>query len=155
MLGQIPRFDSLQHYCSEYGIALSDENTIYVTNSQTGGIEATQNYLQRHNRPKMLLCETGDLVAGILTYLRTTSYHIPVDFELLCYGFVLSPILEFSIPSISNIVMPTPRICQSALEVLMQAKETRDTHPKHILLDIDIMLKDSFSLSQTKFPQFP
>ena len=139
-IGQTGRF-------RELGIQIREEWIVQIENNVNGGAQAAEQLCSLNHRPPVLVCETDNLALGALVVLRQKGIRIPGELKMLCFGFTANDTLAYQSPAISTVTMPVARMCRATAEILIHALSDREYLPVHVLVDIDIQLRESFSES--------
>lgn len=132
--------------CQQLGIRVAPEWIFQAPNTITGGSLAAEAYCTAPNRPRMLFCESDCMAQGALYTLRKYGLYCPQDLELLSISNQASETMQYLIPSISTISMPTPKIVDAVVTTLFNAMKTGETAPLHIELEPVIHLRESFRM---------
>ena len=133
--------------CHQLNIQVRPEWIFKGPNTIAGGSVAAEAYCALHDRPRMLFCESDCMAQGALYTLRKYGLYCPQDLELLSIATQAPETMQYLIPSVSTISMPTPKIADTAIAVLTTAMQSGDTTPTHIELEPVICLRESFRLS--------
>ena len=144
-IGQTGRFNAFLEGCRELGIQIRKDWIIQIENNVNGGALAAEQLCSLNDRPPVLVCETDNLALGALVVLRQKGIRIPGEMKMLCFGFTANDTLAYQSPSISTITMPVSRMCRATAEILIHALSHREYMPVHVLFNIDIHLRESFS----------
>ena len=135
--------------CHQLNIQVRPEWIFKGPNTIAGGSVAAEAYCALHERPRMLFCENDCMAQGALYTLRKYGLYCPQDLELLSIATQAPETMQYLIPSVSTISMPTPKIADTAISVLTTAMQSGDMTPVHIELEPMICLRESFRLNGT------
>lgn len=140
------RTSAFIRFCEQFRIRVHSDWIFTGSNTIAGGSVAAESFCALSERPKILYCESDCMAQGALYTLRKYGILCPQDVELLSVNTQSEENMQYLIPSISTISMPTEKIADSAVSVLFHAIQHGGSEPIHIELDPVIHLRESFRL---------
>lgn len=132
--------------CRQLDIRTSSDWIYSGPNTIAGGSLAVESFCAQADRPRILYCESDCMAQGALYTLRKYGLLIPSDLELLSMGMQGEDTMQYLVPSVSTISMPTTKISETAITTLFHALTKGDFSPVHIELEPVIHLRESFKL---------
>ena len=96
--------------------------------------------------PKMVLCESDTMVPGVLYTLHKYGILIPQDMELLSFATQDPMSVQYLIPAVSTVSMPSEEIARQAVGALISHITTGSREPLRIESEARVELRESFRL---------
>ncbi len=97
--------------------------------------------LQTNTRPDAIFAASDLIAAAALKAAR--QYHLNIPNDLVVVGFDNIDISQISYPTITTVSQPGFQIGYSAGEILYDHITSRSDHPQHILLETDLIIRQS------------
>ncbi len=124
------KLDYHQIYKVEKGFAIDD------------GKEAAKQLFSKEERPDAILCDSYNLLLGIISYLDEIGVEIPGDVGLV--GFGENPSMEVIKPRITAIVQPDAEVAKWTYKILVEKMNNGDENVNEsIMLSSKIVERDS------------
>jgi LacI family purine nucleotide synthesis repressor len=140
------RITAFLEACEKLGISVPAQCRIKGANTIAGGAMAAEVYCAMRERPRMLFCELDSMAQGALYTLHRWGLHVPEDTELLAISMQTDEAMEYLVPSISTVSLPTGEMAETAISTVISKISTGDLSPLHILMEPVIHLRESFHL---------
>ncbi len=118
--------------CRILHMPLPEEHILRVNVRNNGGREAAQLIPQEGDAPDALFLSEGNMGFSTLHGLLQRGFRIPQDLSLLCYSSGVYD--EYTIPSLSSIVIPMEAMSRDCMQLLFDAidhPESGQTHVTH------------------------
>ena len=126
-------------------VALICAGNRYVASAE-GGAAAAESLCALTNMPKMVLCESDTMVPGVLYTLHKYGILIPQDMELLSFVTQDPMGVQYLIPAVSTVSMPSEEIARQAVGALISHITTGSREPLRIESEARVELRESFRL---------
>jgi LacI family purine nucleotide synthesis repressor len=132
--------------CEQVEIAVPSRWMIKGSNTIAGGAIAMEGYCAMGERPKILFCESDSMAQGALYTLHKWGIRVPEDMELLTISTQVEEAMEYLVPAVSTVSLPTDKMAKIAISTLINKIAIGDLTPVHILVESVIYLRESFRL---------
>ncbi|MCQ5080002.1 LacI family transcriptional regulator [Gemmiger formicilis] len=140
------RTDAFVFACQQLGIQVPQEWIFSGANTAEGGAAAAESLCALTNMPKMVLCESDTMVPGVLYTLHKYGILIPQDMELLSFATQDPMSVQYLIPAVSTVSMPSEEIARQAVGALISHITTGSREPLRIESEARVELRESFRL---------
>lgn len=105
------------------------------------GERATRELLQRAPDTDGILYGSDTLAAGGLHALRLLNKKVPDDIAVI--GFDDEEFPPVLVPPLTSVRQPIEKMAQTALQLLIESIQKRDTSPRAVKLDTELVLRES------------
>lgn len=109
--------------------------------SFNAGIRAGSSLLKQAELPTAIFCISDSCAAGAMKTLAQNGIKTPDDISIM--GFDNTQLSQIYMPSITTLRQPQYEIGYQAMELLLNKINNKDTEIKHLLLDYDIVERES------------
>ena len=140
------RTDAFIFACKQLGIQVPQEWVFTAPNTPEGGATAAESLCAQTNMPKMVLCESDTMVPGVLYTLHKYGILIPQDMELLSFSTQNQMNMQYLIPAVSTVSMPSDEIARQAVAALISPITTGSREPMRIESEARVELRETFRL---------
>lgn len=144
-VGVTGRTKAFLYACKQLKIEVLPEWTFSGTNSITGGAEATEEYCNLSDPPKVIFYETDCMAQGGLFTLQNAGLSVPEDVEIISIGIQASETMQYLNPPISCVSIP-PHVDRLAMSTMTRILQERPSEPLHVELEPLVQLRGSFVL---------
>lgn len=139
------RLKSFLSTCSQLGVKVERDWMFTAESSFFGGSKAAVEYCTLKDRPSVIFFEYDRMVQGALRVFRDADIRIPKDIEILAFGMHGSEAMDYLVPSISTISVPS-NVEKQAVALIAKLREEKPDKPIHVELEPVIQLRESFRL---------
>lgn len=140
------RTEAFCFVCRQFGIEVPQEWIFSGTNNPEGGAAASESLCALKEKPRMVMCESDSMVAGLLYTLHKYGIQVPQQLEVLSFATQKIENTRYLIPSVSVVSMPADEIMGQAVGALIAQIRTGNREPMHLESKARIELRESFSL---------
>jgi LacI family transcriptional regulator len=127
--------------CSQYGVALPEENIRAAGPTYEEAEEAVRIAVDRKPSPTAIFLSIDNLAPGAYSALRSLGVRIPRDMEILAYGD--NELAKHMTPSLTSIHVPIEEMGRDCLRLLMRMLESKDFTPNSLLHPLDFVFRES------------
>lgn len=138
------RVDAFMRACEEIGIRIDPGWVFKTDTSLKGGAEAASAFCGLSDRPRVIFCETDFMALGALHELHRQNLRVPDDVEVLAIQFLSDDYMNYSIPSLTTLVMPAGLQLKEALRIIRERITDPTAPPTHTLIPASIEVRESF-----------
>lgn len=131
--------------CSQLGIRVDQDWILLDQGTISGGVQAAKNYCRLYNPPKAIFCDSDAIAIGAVYTFNQHNIRMPEDVELLSIGMLDPESTEYTVPSISIIIMPNNKVMASAVDIVKEAIQTSNLAPVHIDISPEVIMRESFT----------
>ena len=133
--------DSVTH-CSDS----AEARIIAGADGLEGGRQAARELLFSGFDPTAIICVNDFMAVGVLRELRDQGIRVPQDISVT--GFDNIRLSEFCSPALTTVHIPREHIGQMIFESLVPGPEKEPVSGREILIDPELVLRDSTALSR-------
>ena len=135
------RLDGYKKALHEAGIPISDELITYGDYIESGGRESMRKLLSIKNPPTAVFSTNNLMTLGCIKELYKRKISIPGEMALV--GFDDSTWAEALIPPLTTVKQPGYELGVNAAELLIKRLNNRDASKMNILLNPELVVRDS------------
>lgn len=140
------RTQAFLNACSQLGILVEKHHILRGHGTIEGGVMAAEEYCKLDNPPKAIFFESDAMAIGALHTFHKHNIRIPEDLEILTIALLNQESTQYTTPPLSAIQIPQDAISREVVNLLLTAMGRSVFSPKHVLIDSQIYLRESFSL---------
>lgn len=118
-----------------------EHRTVLSTDGPAGGAQALRELLDSGFQPTAVVCVNDYMAMGVLRELCSRGLSVPCDVSVT--GFDNIELSEFTCPALTTLNIPRGAIGKMAVEALLKAGEQPANAPREIVLDPDLVVRDS------------
>jgi len=144
------RFDGYRKALEEAGLPYQPSYTAQGHFTEQGGYQATKSLIISRKVPEAIFCANDEMAIGCVQALTEAGYRIPDDVALV--GFDDIRLAEFLRPSLTTIRHPMYEWGTIVAHVIFQALQDAWEAPQSILLDTELIQRESCAASTRKRP---
>ena len=140
------RFDGFTKALEEQGIALQEKNVVTAQLNMDSGYEKAKMLFSGEERPDCLFCATDTIALGVMLYCRENKIRIPEDVMICSVGDSEIGRMAYVPLTTAHLHYKTSGI--EAAEKLLSAMRKRDSIPRTMQLDYEIIERESTEIPQ-------
>jgi len=144
-LATAARTTAFMEACKQLGIEIKPQWIFKGQNTIAGGAIAAKSFCATKDRPGVLFCESDSMAQGALYTLNKHNIQVPKQLELLCISMQVEETMEFLVPSVSSVSLPTTKMAEIAISTLINKIKLGNNSPIHIVVEPTICLRESFN----------
>ncbi|WP_127533636.1 LacI family DNA-binding transcriptional regulator [Paenibacillus kobensis] len=126
--------------CQSLGLQVLPEHERYAVLNMGGGQEAAAAMLEGQ-RPDALFFPNGIMAVGAVSAFQRAGVRIPEDLAIITYGN--SEHEQYTVPSLTSMILPVEEMASSCLEILMDLLKGRDMNVSR-LYPTPVIFRESF-----------
>lgn len=126
-----------------YGIPIKEEFIKYGDYKVTGGIKCMGELLECSNKFTAVVCENDLMAIGALEVLNSKKIEVPREISVTGYDNIF--LTKVTFPKLTTISQPTYEMGVKAVELLMKLIDEEELKEKEVILDTDLIIRDSVS----------
>lgn len=138
------RVESFMYACSQIDINIDPSWIFTSETSMKGGAASAAAYCRLENPPKVIFCDADFLALGALHEFYRQHKRIPEDVEILAVQFLANDYAEYSIPSLTTLVMPNSALLKASLEIISKQIKTNSPEAVHVTIPASIHARETF-----------
>ncbi len=128
----------------EHGLPLEDALVAPGNFNESSGYQAMQQLLP--HRPTAIFVASDVMVFGALRALSEAGLRVPEDMALVGYDDL--PPAANAAPPLTTVHQPVLRFGEQAVEILLDILENGSVPPRRVILDTELIIRDSCGASQ-------
>lgn len=140
------RTQAFYRACEDFKIEIPAAWIFSGNNTFGGGADAARELCSLSERPEVVYFESDFMVQGALCEFYKHDLHCPQDIEIICAGLRNHSTLEYLIPSITSVSMPSDKCAETAIKILLDQMAGSNSTAVHINLTPVVYMRESFKL---------
>lgn len=141
------RVAAFLEHCEKLGIAVPPDNIYRDDSTADGGFRMGERFARAAKHPRAIFCDSDSIAFGALRALREHDIRVPEDTELLTVDITSSELASHAFPPLSTVKMPSEALASCIIDLIEKQLRLRSFDAEHILLDPELILRESFTLS--------
>ena len=144
--GMQERGKSFYNFFQRKGFKIPDELIVSVKNSVLGGTEAGEYFFRKGRIPRAVFVDSDVMAQGLIHFFNKNGVNVPEDCEVISVGIGPSEISKYFMPSITVVDMPLEKMASECIKLISEILEHNIDEKKHILLDTELVIRESSPL---------